>query len=143
VASWKPGKTQGAVALSVRVVNPEEIGGGADISGQLPAALTAAGNLKTAVQEVVLPAAVYSGQNDVAAAGTAEVLGSAQLLLAGVTIKAKSGNVGSIFVGNSGVDNANGFTLAAGELIFVEVSNVSAVYIDAATNGDGVSWVGS
>ena len=85
-----------------------------------------------------------SGQNTVAVAGTAEALGTQQI--AGpLAVKALTTNTDLIYIGNDGagdVSSANGFQLAAGEvIIFDHVSNLSAIYIDAAVNGEGVSWL--
>lgn len=99
--------------------------------------------LPTDVESVAIPTAIYNGQNTVASAGTAEAIGSSQAILSGVTVKALAGNSGLVYIGNSGVDSANGFELAAGEQIFVEVANVATVYVDSATNDDGVSWIAS
>lgn len=92
---------------------------------------------------VSLPSAVYSGQKTVTAAGTAEALASSQALLSGVYIKALAGNTGAVYVGNSAVAAATGFVLAAGDLVFLEIDDLATVYIDAAENGEGVSYLGS
>lgn len=95
------------------------------------------------VEVVTIPTAIYSGQNTVASAGTAEAIGSSQAILSGVTVKALAGNAGVVYVGNSGVDSTNGLELSPGEQVFIEVANVATVYVDAATNDDGVSWIAS
>lgn len=95
------------------------------------------------VEVVSIPASIYSGQETVDSAGTAQAIGSSQAILSGVTVKALSGNTGVVYVGGSGVDSTNGFELSSGQQVFVEVDNVATVYVDAATNDDGVSWIAS
>jgi hypothetical protein len=125
----------------------------------IPAALTGSGNFKVAVQEalpagdnnignmdvasVAIPTTIYNGQETVDAAGTAQAIVTTQAILSGVTVKALAGNAGLVYVGNASVAAANGFELAAGEQVFVEAADVASVYIDAATNDDGVSWIAS
>ena len=113
------------------------------IRARLPAALTGSGNLKVAVEEVALPTQVYSGHNDVAVLGTAEVLGAAQALLHGVTVKAKLTNTDDVYVGNAAVDDTNGLVLDAGESVFIAVDNISDIYVDADTADDVVSYLAS
>ena len=85
-----------------------------------------------------------SGQNTVAAAGTAEALGTGRVNGA-LRVKALSTNSGLVYVGNDGADDvtsANGFELSASdEVIFAYVGNLEDLYIDSATNDDGVSWI--
>jgi len=99
--------------------------------------------LQVDIVSVAVPETVYNGQNDVTTAGTREVLAGAQALKSGVTIKAKGDNTGDIYVGDSSVSSSNGFILDAGELVFIEVDNLSDVYIDSSVNGDGVSYIAS
>lgn len=88
------------------------------------------------------PTSVTHGQKTVAAAGTAEALGSSTALLSGVRIKALAANTGNIYVGGSSVSSSDGFVLAAGEEVFIEIDDLATVYIDADTNGEGVSYIG-
>jgi len=85
-----------------------------------------------------------SGQKTVAAAGTAEALGSGQVH-GSLMVKGLLANTGNVFVGNDGagdVTSANGIELAAGNvMIFESVSNLSALVVDSAVNGEGVSWI--
>lgn len=85
-----------------------------------------------------------SGQKTVTAAGTAEALGTA-LINGPLIVKGLLANVGSVFVGNDGagdVTSANGLELAAGDVVvFDHVSSLSALILDSAENGEGVSWV--
>ncbi len=87
---------------------------------------------------------ILSGQKTVAAAGTAEQLGTTQIDYA-LLVKALDTNTGIVALGNDGADDvslSNGFRLAAGEaLIFDHVDNLAAIYVDAEVNGEGVSWL--
>lgn len=80
-----------------------------------------------------------SGQATVTTAGTRVQLPPATGI--SVTVKAKAGNAGSVFVGGPNVSASTGFILAAGESASFDVSNLSLVWLDAATNGDGVSYL--
>jgi hypothetical protein len=85
-----------------------------------------------------------SGQKTVAAAGTAEALGSA-LIHGPLMVKALLANTGYVFVGNDGagdVASTNGLQLAAGDVaVFDHISSLSALMVDVAVNGEGVSWI--
>jgi hypothetical protein len=83
---------------------------------------------------------VGSGQKTVTSAGTAEAIASSTAIES-VTIKALADNTGNIYVGDSGVDSTNGFVLAAGETVSLDIDNLADVYIDAGTNDDGVSFI--
>lgn len=89
-----------------------------------------------------LPSTIVYGQKDVTTAGTAVALGSSTALTSGVRIKANSDNTGVLYVGDSDVDSTNGFILAAGEELFVEVADLATVYLDAGTSGDSCSYIG-
>ncbi len=95
------------------------------------------------VLTVGIPSSLYHGQTTVTTAGTEVALGASQALLSGVTVKALHGNTGMIFVGANPVTSSTGFALAAGEQIFLEISNVATVYVDSSVNGEKVSWIGS
>jgi len=95
------------------------------------------------IVSVPVPAAIYYGRKAVAAAGTDEALAASQALLSGVTVKALWANTGYIYVGAEGVAAATGYQLGAGESIFIEVDNLAAVWLDAAVNGEGVSYIAS
>ncbi len=85
-----------------------------------------------------------SAQKTVAAAGTAEALGSAQCL-GPLMVKALDTNTGKIYIGNDGagdVASGNGLVLLAGELVvFDYVGDLSSIIIDASVNGEGVAWL--
>lgn len=84
-----------------------------------------------------------SGQITVTTAGTA-VVGSDVDLTNGVYIKALAGNTGKVYVGNDGagdVTASNGFELAAGDVVILQVGNLNQLVFDAATNGDKFCWL--
>lgn len=89
------------------------------------------------------PGAVVSGTKAVTAAGTAEALGTGSLGR-GVYIRALSGNSGTnVYIGDSAIDSS-GFALGKTEgSIFLAVNDLSLIFIDVDTSGDGVSYVGS
>jgi hypothetical protein len=90
--------------------------------------------------------AAISGQTTVAAAGTEVVLAAAGTRANGpVAVRALSGNTGVIYIGNAGdgtVSSSSGYQLAQGDqIIFAYVGDLSSIMVDAATNGDKVSWL--
>ena len=93
---------------------------------------------------VVVPTAPYHGVVTVASAGTAVALSdTAQALAAGVQVRAHIGNTGLIYVGGDTVAAANGYRLAQGESVFLCVADLADVYVDAAEDGDAVSFLAS
>ncbi len=97
------------------------------------------------VQEVANPAtALVHGQETVDANGTAQAItGTATALKHGAFIKALEGNTGNVYVGDSDVSATNGYELGPGDVVFLPILNLATVYIDAATNDDGVSFLGT
>ncbi len=85
-----------------------------------------------------------SGQKTVGTAGTAVVLGT-DLVNGPIMVKALLANTNNVYVGNDGagdVTSGNGIELDAGEVvIFDYVSALTALIVDADTNGEGVSWI--
>lgn len=86
--------------------------------------------------------ASFTGKTTVDAAGTAEQLSDIDGKL--FAIKALAGNTGIVYLGGSDVSSANGLELSAGEGVVVDMgklpgTSVSILYVDAATNDDGVT----
>ena len=82
-----------------------------------------------------------SGQITVSTAGTA-VQGPATTGLL-VAVKAMAGNTGLVYVGNddaADVTALNGFELSQGEGVVVR-KGLAALWFDAATSGDKLSWL--
>lgn len=88
---------------------------------------------------------VKSFVETVDASGTAQTLFATQLEVAKAIIKAQSDNTGNIFVGGSDVSSTTGYVLDAGEKVILEPPqgyvDLSQVYIDAGTTGDGVEVI--
>lgn len=87
--------------------------------------------------------ATISGKKTVTTAGTAVALGSG-VVNGALMVKALLENTNNIYVGNVNGDVAstNGLELDAGEVIIFEfVGNLSDIWIDADTNGEGVTWL--
>lgn len=95
-----------------------------------------------------LPALLLSGtvvgsaRLTVPAAGVAVQLPD-QAGVYGVTVRASLANVGTVYVGGPSVSAADGFELAPGEAVSLDVDNPNAVFIDAQQDGDAVCllWV--
>ncbi len=87
--------------------------------------------------------AVLSGSTAVAAAGTAEQLGTAQVD-GPIMVRALKANTQPVYIGNvnGDVDASNGLQLAPGEWVrFDYVENLGSLWVDCTVNGEGVSWV--
>jgi len=87
------------------------------------------------------PSTVGSGNKDVTASGTAESLVSVSTPCQAVDVSAKRTNTGIIYVGGSDVSSSNGRWLYPGDSISLDVMDVNAVYLDAATTGEGVTYL--
>jgi hypothetical protein len=89
---------------------------------------------------------VDSGITNVPSAGTAVQIANVTNRVKYVEFKALIGNTGVAYVGESDVSASNGFELSAGNtkiLNFGEFGGsvpANIFYVDAATNGDKVSW---
>ena len=63
-----------------------------------------------------------------------------------VTIKAASGNTGTVYIGNSDVTAAtntatDGYELAAGQSVVLKINNVKNVYAIGSVNPQTVYWI--
>lgn len=85
---------------------------------------------------------IKHGKKTVTASGTAEAL-STSFSCSQVTIKALAANTNNIYVGNSAVETTDGYVLDAGEEVTVLIDDLSKVFIDADTNGEGVTFISS
>ena len=87
--------------------------------------------------------AILSGKTTVTTAGTAVVLGN-MTVDGPLMVKALLANTNNIYVGNVNGDVAstNGLQLDAGEvIIFNYIGDLNNIWIDADTNGEGVTWL--
>lgn len=104
---------------------------------------TVVGTGTFAVQNTpVAPTTVFNGKTTVTTAGTRVVLASSQAVKS-VAIKALTTNTGTIYVGSSTVSSTNGFQLAAGDTVSLDIANLNTVNIDSSVNGEGVTYIGS
>lgn len=85
------------------------------------------------------PTTIQNGFVDLVTPGTAVALGAATTIVR-VTVQAKSGNVGTIYIGGSNVDNTNGPELLPGKAATIEIDDLSSVFIDGTDGGDGVVY---
>lgn len=83
---------------------------------------------------------VGNGKTTVTTAGTAVVLGSSTAIVS-VTVRALASNTNKIYVGSASVSSSNGFQLSPQESISLDINNLSKIFIDADTNGEGVSYI--
>lgn len=88
----------------------------------------------------VAPTTIFNGKKTVTTAGTRVTL-AASTAVKSVTIKAVFSNTGTIYVGSSTVTAANGYALASGESVSVEIADLNTVNIDSSINGEGVTYL--
>jgi len=58
-----------------------------------------------------------------------------------IVVKALAANTGIMYVGGSTVSAANGFPLAAGDTVALDINNTNVIWVDASVNGDSVNWM--
>ena len=58
-----------------------------------------------------------------------------------ITVKATVANTGIIYVGNSGVTSSNGFPLASGDTVSIDISNTYVVWVDSSVSGETCRWI--
>jgi hypothetical protein len=87
------------------------------------------------------------GRTTVTTGGTAVPLDTGTARISSVTITAETDNTGIIVIGDSSVvaslATRKGTPLNAGDSATVQISQLSAVYLDTTVNGDGVTWTSS
>jgi hypothetical protein len=89
---------------------------------------------------------VYDATQTVTTAGTRVALASARTSACWVNVQSKTGNTGAIYVGGSTIAAGRGYTLMSqgdGFLLppvaDINMYDLSTIYVDAATNGEGVN----
>lgn len=80
-----------------------------------------------------------SGQTTVSSAGTAVAVGGGQI--SNVLVRANADNAGNVYLGISSVYSTTGLILAPGEYVSLDINDLADLYVDAANNGDGVSYI--
>lgn len=97
---------------------------------------------QSVVPQPTPPTAIVAFVTDVPTAGTAVQLASNAVN--GAVIQAPSTNTGNVYIGGSDVSSTVfGAELQPGQMVGLAISNTNIIYIDAATNGDDVSVLGS
>lgn len=90
----------------------------------------------------VAPAAastVGTAAATVATAGTAQRL--ATHTCTSVTVRALATNMGTVYLGAADVTSLNGFPLAPGDAISMDVTNTDTLYLNATANADGARYL--
>lgn len=87
-------------------------------------------------------------EKTVTAAGTAEAIFASKTIAAGFTIRAKIGNTGNVFIGDSTVDSAStgkgamepgaAINFTSDYALANKPIDMSLIYVDSAVNGEGV-----
>ena len=87
-----------------------------------------------------------AGTTTVTTAGTEVQISNTTNRVRKIQAKALAANSGITYLGVSDVSATNGYELSAGNTIEINFADVggtiafSSIYVDAATNGDKVSW---
>ena len=84
-----------------------------------------------------------AAEKTVAAAATAEAIAAASQRVKSLTVIAKTGNTGQVYVGGSDVGSSTNDGLAPGDSLVIPALgwlDLSDVYIDVDTNGEGVDY---
>lgn len=95
--------------------------------------------------------ALKSGAKTVAAAGTRVALSTSSIWARGLRLSAPAANAGVVYIGDVSVAASNGISIAAGTILsFADLFanshgelpaiNLAQVYVDAATNGDKITF---
>lgn len=143
VIAWIPetqpgsGGAGGSTVVTVSTGSVAINGNSTVVQGTSP--WTIAGN-----STVVLtpPSAVKTGRVTVATVGTRVALSGSTSGIVSVAVQAISSNAGVVYVGSSGVAAANGYQLQPGQAVSLDIADLNLVYIDAASSGDGVTYLG-
>ena len=86
---------------------------------------------------------LIASEKTVSAAGTAEGLSASSQRVKSVTVIAKTGNTGQVYVGGSDVASSTNDGLAPGDVLEVPAEgwlDLADVYVDVDTNGEGVDY---
>lgn len=86
------------------------------------------------------PTTVANNKVTVTTAGTRVAL-AASTTIKSVTVKASVSNAGIVYVGNATVAASNGFELAAGDSVSLDISDLATVFVDASINSQIVTFI--
>lgn len=89
---------------------------------------------------IASPTSIGSGTRVVTTAGTRVQLSALSVPCKRVHIRTKSDNTNYIYVGGSSVSSTSGVYLNTTDSFTLNISNLNAVYIDSAVNGEGVMF---
>lgn len=95
--------------------------------------------------------ALKTGQKTVATAGTQLALVSSSTWARTLRLTAPASNAGLVYIGDSNVDSSTGIAIAAGDTLSfsdllsaqngdIPLINLASVYVDAANNGDKITF---
>ena len=87
------------------------------------------------------PTSLLTDKVSVTTPGTEVRLASSSTPVRGVSVKARAGNTGLVFIGPSGVSSSNGYELSAGESVEFLFTDLHDIWIDAANGGEGVTYL--
>lgn len=101
------------------------------------------GNLRAKISEIARPSKIASAS--ITVTPSAIQVKSNVPLTVGVTLKANSSNTAVIYVGGSSLLTSarDGYPLEAGESIYIECSNVNALYARSEEGNQTLSYIGS
>lgn len=101
------------------------------------------GGVHTPVHRMSAPSVLRSGKLTLALTDTTEPLGASAVLTRGLYLFAPISNTGTVWVGPSGVTNADGFPIMPGApRIWVDIDNVASVFAYGASS-DVLYYMGS
>lgn len=87
-----------------------------------------------------------TGTTDVSSAGSRVQIDNTVRRVLSITFRARKGNSGNIYVGDSTVSSSAGFELDSGEALTFEFASagvsarMSDFYVDTSNSGDDVDW---
>lgn len=105
-----------------------------DVSGGIADPSTFGSNVSS------IASTLGDGSKNVTTAGTRVQLSSTSIPCKWVIITAKVGNTGTVYIGGSTVATARGKPLVNLQEIIINVNDVSKVWMDSDSNGDGVTF---
>jgi len=83
---------------------------------------------------------IYHGQTTVGTTAV-QITTTVTVAVFGICIKADDGNTGNVFIGEAGVTTSNGFKLAPGEAITIEIDFPEKLYAIADAADQKVHWL--
>ena len=84
-----------------------------------------------------------AAEKAVSSAGTAEAIAAVSQRVKSLTVIAKAGNTGQVYVGGADVDSSTNDGLAPGDSLLIPALSwldLSYIYIDVDTDGEGVDY---